>query len=219
MRRINVDDMKIMPSKIICIGKNYLAHIREMGGSKPLAEPIIFMKPNSAIAAGDKDVTIPAEYGLLHHEVELCFVVSERCKNVMCENARDLISGWAVGLDLTLREKQGKAMKAGGPWTISKCFDGSAIFGQFISTGHSFDPLSLNIQLKLNGEIRHSANTKQMIFSPAEILSFASRFMTIEQGDVFMCGTPEGVGEVKHNDLLEAEVAGLPPLQIKVLRP
>lgn len=210
---------RIAPGKIICVGRNYLAHIREMGGSKPMSEPTIFLKPNSSITAGADRITIPSKLGTLHHEVELCFVIAEQCKSVSADDAQELISCWGVGLDLTLRDIQDAARKSGGPWTISKCFDSAAVFGEFVSVPTDFDPLSLDIQLSVNGELRQSANTGQMIFTPGEVIEYVSGFMTLEPGDVFMTGTPEGVGELRHGDLVEAEIFSLPKLTVSVERP
>jgi 2-keto-4-pentenoate hydratase/2-oxohepta-3-ene-1,7-dioic acid hydratase in catechol pathway len=219
MHTIKVAGAKIVPGKIICVGKNYLAHIREMGGSKPMSEPTIFLKPNSSIADRADRITIPSKLGTLHHEVELCFVIAEQCKSVMANDAQQLISCWGVGLDLTLRDIQDAAKKSSGPWTISKCFDSAAVFGEFISAPTDFDPLSLDIRLSVNGELRQSANTGQMIFTPGEIIEYVSGFMTLEPGDVFMTGTPKGVGALRHGDLVAAEITGLPKLTVNVNRP
>jgi 2-keto-4-pentenoate hydratase/2-oxohepta-3-ene-1,7-dioic acid hydratase in catechol pathway len=219
MRTIAVDGASTAPGKIVCVGKNYAAHVKEMGESKPPSEPVIFMKPNSAIAAPTDKITIPADFGLLHHEVELCFVVSRSCRDVDADFARDSISAWAVGIDFTLRGKQNEAKETAGPWTISKCFDNAAVFGKFAKRQDRFDPLALSIKLAVNGQIRQSARTNQMIFAPVDVLCFASRFMTIDPGDVFMCGTPQGVGEIRDNDVLAAEITSLPPLEFTVIRP
>lgn len=218
MNSILLNDTNITPSKILCVGKNYLAHIQEMGGTKPMNEPTIFMKPNSAVASASDDIHIPANYGMLHHEVELCFTIARTLKNASKDQALESISGWAVGIDFTLRDIQSAAKKAGGPWTISKDFDCAAVFGEFIAVDSRFDPLALEIRLSLNGDLRQSANTGQMIFSPDEVICFVSRYMTIDAGDVFMTGTPEGIGEVNNGDTIEAEISGLPPLKFTVRR-
>jgi 2-keto-4-pentenoate hydratase/2-oxohepta-3-ene-1,7-dioic acid hydratase in catechol pathway len=219
MRTVVADGVSIAPGKIVCVGRNYLAHIREMGGSDSQGEPTFFMKPNSAIAQESGKVTIPSDFGLLHHEVELCFMVSRTCSKVREEDARGSITAWGVGIDFTLREIQSMAKKAGGPWTMSKCFDGAAVFGEFVQPHELFDPLDLQIKLTVNHELRQSASTKQMIFSPVDVLCYVSKFMTIDPGDIFMCGTPEGVREVVDGDLLKAEITELPKLEFTVLRP
>jgi 2-keto-4-pentenoate hydratase/2-oxohepta-3-ene-1,7-dioic acid hydratase in catechol pathway len=218
MRTVVADGVSVAPGKIVCVGRNYLAHIREMGGSDSRSEPTIFIKPNSAIAQDSGNVTIPEDFGLLHHEVELCFMVSRTCKNVTEEDAGVSITAWGIGIDFTLRDKQSEAKKAGGPWTISKCFDGAAVFGEFMQPHRLFDPLDLQIKLTVNHELRQSASTKQMIFSPVDVLCYVSKFMTVDPGDIFMCGTPEGVREVVDGDLLKAEITDLPNLEFTVLR-
>ncbi len=219
MRMIVVDGKSVAPGKIVCVGKNYVAHIQEMGGSERPDEPTIFMKPNSAIAPESDKVTIPTDFGLLHHEVELCFTVSRRCKSLGEDDAPLAISSWGVGIDFTLRARQRAAKSTGGPWTISKCFDGAAVFGEFTRPREPFDPLNLSMKLEVNYEVRQSTNTKLMIFSPVDALCFASKFMTIDPGDVFMLGTPKGVREVLDGDFLEAEIGGLPALRFTVMRP
>jgi 5-carboxymethyl-2-hydroxymuconate isomerase len=218
MRTIVARGVNIAPGKIVCVGKNYIAHIREMGGTEPQVEPTIFIKPNSAIAAGSGTVEIPVDYGLLHHEIELCFVVSAKGKNLGREDERLSISAWGIGIDFTLRERQSEARKVGGPWTLSKCFDGAAVLGEFVKPPKLFEPGDLEMKLTVNEEVRQSANTRQMIFSPVDVICYVSKFMTVDPGDVFMCGTPEGVREVVHGDLLKAEITGLPSLEFTVLR-
>lgn len=208
MNNILCNDISYAPSKVVCVGKNYDAHIAEMGGAGRPDEPTIFIKPNSAIAYRPKEIFIPEELGLLHHEAELCCLVEEGGK----------ITGFAVGLDLTLRDLQSEAKKSGAPWALAKGFDNAAVFGEFVSANVVPDPAGLDISLLINGEIKQKSNTRGMIFSPQQILDYSSRFMTIEPGDVFMCGTPEGVGPVHGGDVVIAEIEGLPKLEIAVNR-
>lgn len=219
MHAVNGDNRNIVPGKIICVGKNYPEHIREMGGAaeKPV-EPTIFLKPNSAIVAGAESVFIPLELGLLHHEVELCFIVGRDGKEIAESEASAFIAGWGVGIDFTLRDRQAAAKKMGGPWALAKGFDGSAVFGDFVKANVVADPCALAISLAIDGKVRQRGNTREMLFSPAAVLSYVSRFMTIEEGDLFMMGTPAGVGEVKHGDVIAAEIEGLPKLTLAVLR-
>lgn len=218
MLAVECGSKKYTPGKIVCIGRNYGDHIKEMGGGALPQEPIIFLKPNSAIAFCPKEIFIPESFGLVHHEVELCFIVGKDGKNIRTAEADSLISGYSVGLDLTLRDMQAKAKKASGPWALSKGFDGSAIFGEFVESGKISDPCNLRVSLSVNGAVRQDGNTRDMIFKPAEILSYVSRFMTIEEGDIFMCGTPAGVGEIKDEDNIAARVDALPLLEFKVIR-
>lgn len=218
MRAIDCDGKVYTPTKIVCIGRNYAEHIKEMGGSGVPAEPAIFIKPNSSIAFCKKEIFMPASLGLLHHEVELCSVLSSGCKNVSAAEASDKIAGWGVGIDFTLRDRQSAAKKSQGPWALSKGFDDAAALGKFTTAKNIADPCSLKILLQVNGALRQSANTRDMIFSPAEIISFVSRFMTLEPGDIFMCGTPAGVGEVDDGDSVMASIENIPSLEFIVRR-
>ena len=219
MKTIDGGGRTYTPGKIICVGKNYPDHIREMGDAagRP-AEPTIFVKPNTAIVAGEESVFIPLELGLLHHELELCFVVGRDGKGIPESEAPAYIAGWGVGIDFTLRDRQAAAKRAGGPWTLAKGFDGAAVFGGFAKADAVADPCALAMSLAIDGKVRQSGNTREMLFSPAAVLSYVSRFMSMEEGDVVMTGTPAGVGEVQHGDVIAAEIEGLPKLTFAVLR-
>jgi 2-keto-4-pentenoate hydratase/2-oxohepta-3-ene-1,7-dioic acid hydratase in catechol pathway len=208
MKSVDLDGTSYRPSKVICVGRNFESHIAEMRGSAGPDRPAIFIKPNSAIACCPKEIFVPEELGLLHHEVELCCLMGDELA----------VMGYAVGLDLTLRDFQAEAKRAGMPWALAKGFDNSAVFGVFVAANEVSDPSRLNISLSVNGEIRQRSCTDGMIFSQGEILSYASRFMTIEPGDVLMCGTPEGVGPLEGGDTVIAEIGGLPKLEIAVKR-
>lgn len=218
MQFIKMGDEYITPSKIVCVGKNYKAHIEEMGGSDISIEPTLFLKPNSSIIFGESHVEIPARYGLLHHEVELCFVVGRNGRDISPANADGFIAGYGVGIDFTLRDRQAAAKKAGLPWSIAKGFDAAAVFGEFVEAGKIDDPMNLAIELSVNGDVRQSSNTDSMIFSPSDVLCFASRFMTFEKGDVIMTGTPAGVGEIIDGDGISAKIDGMPSLAFMVHR-
>lgn len=207
MKNIICNETSYTPSKIICVGKNFPSHITEMGNEGRPAKPIIFIKPNSAIAFNPSELLIPQDLGLLHHEVELCCVVG-----------KEGIEGYCVGLDLTLRDLQNEAKSEGLPWVLAKCFDRSAVFGMFASANEIKDPYSLNISLHVNGKLRQKANTKEMIFSPTEIITYTAHYMSIEEGDIFMCGTPSGVGELKDGDEVVAEIEGIPRLEMVITR-
>ncbi|MFA4875215.1 MAG: fumarylacetoacetate hydrolase family protein [bacterium] len=218
MKIIRLDSKEYTPSKIICVGKNFPDHVKEMGGSALPGEPVIFLKPNSAIAFNPREVAIPESLGLLHHEVELCILAGRGGRQLTPDEAGSIACGYAVGIDFTLRERQAEAKKAQGPWALAKGFDLSAVFGEFASAGAVNDPLDLDISLSVDGALRQSGSTRDMIFSPGAIISFVSRFMTVEPGDIFMCGTPAGVGEVRDNDEIEAGIDGLPRLHFRVVR-
>jgi len=207
-----------VPTKVICVGRNFADHAKEMGGGAPPREPVIFLKPNSSISFIPDSVHIPEELGLLHHEVELCALVGHRVKGVDDEGAKAGIIGYAVGIDFTLRDMQSEAKGRGWPWTISKGFDSSCVIGRFLPKAEVGDVEGRAISLSVNGKARQEGNASDMIFGPERILGFVSRFMTVERGDVIMCGTPAGVGEVNDGDRIAASVEGLPKLDFVVRR-
>jgi 2-keto-4-pentenoate hydratase/2-oxohepta-3-ene-1,7-dioic acid hydratase in catechol pathway len=207
-----------VPTKVICVGQNFADHAKEMGGGAPPTEPVIFLKPNSSISFTPDSVYIPEDLGLLHHEVEFCALVGQGGKGLDDKAARAGIIGYAVGIDFTLREMQSEAKSGGHPWTISKGFDSSCVMGHFVPSSQVGDIEGRGISLSVNGEGRQTGSASDMIFKPERILSFVSRFMTVERGDIIMCGTPAGVGEVNDGDRIAASVEGLPKLDFVVNR-
>lgn len=218
MNKIKLGGRSFTPTKVICVGINYMTHIREMGGDQAPSEPVIFLKPNSAVYAGGGELPIPASYGLLHHEVELCFMIGKRVSGLSPEAARSCIAGYGVGIDFTLRNRQSRARSAGLPWELAKGFDRGGCFGDFVEASAVQDPDSLSLKLSVNGELRQDGNTDQMIVRPPDLISFVSKFMTLEEGDLFMTGTPEGVGEVLDGDRIHAEIDHLPSLDLLINR-
>ena len=218
MNHVSLGGRQFVPSKVICIGRNFPLHVKEMGGGAPSNEPVLFLKPNSAILFDSPKVFLPQEMGLIHHELELCFVVGRGGRGISPKRAEGAIVGFAVALDLTLRDRQGAAKKAGEPWALAKGFDGSAVLGPFADAETVGDVTDAVMELQVNDEIRQHGNTSEMIFCPEDILCFASRFMTIEPGDLFLCGTPAGVGPLVDGDLIQARIEGLPDLRIGVRR-
>lgn len=208
MQKVNCGAKRFVPGKIICVGKNYFEHRKEMGDALSSNEPVIFIKPNSAIVQNKKKIFVPKELGLLHHEVELCFMLGKKNK----------IIGYAAGLDLTLRDRQSAAKRAGEPWTLAKGFNNAAPLGKFVPAGKVKNPLFLKIELFVNGVLRQSGNAMDMIYKPAGLISFVSRFMTLEEGDIFMTGTPAGVGPLCNGDLVDAKITGIPGLSIIIQR-
>ncbi|GAB4306057.1 MAG: fumarylacetoacetate hydrolase family protein [Myxococcota bacterium] len=219
MKKIKMGEVVFEPSKVVCVGRNYREHKKEMGyKEEDEGEPTIFLKPNSAIAFCEPEIFVPESFGLLHHEVELCFVISRQCKNITPDEALSYIAGWGIGLDLTLRDIQAKAKEERKPWSISKGFDNGAPVGKFVAAEKLPNVLSAAISLKVNGVEKQRGSADQMIFSPFVILSFVSKFITLQEGDLFMTGTPAGVGPIKDGDVFLAEIEGLPPLEGKIRR-
>ncbi len=219
MRAIALGGTPVTPGKVVCVGKNFPDHVREMGDDRPPAEPVLFLKPSSAIVASPDEVVIPDGFGLLHHEVELCAVLGRGGRGLSPEAAGAAIAGYAVGIDFTLRDRQAKAKASGGPWSLAKGFDASAVFGEFVEASKSGEPRDWAMALRVNGALQQSGSTREMLFPPAAIIAFASRFMTLDPGDLFMFGTPAGVGAVKDGDRIEARIGALPELAFRVRRP
>lgn len=218
MHTVECNKKTYTPSKVVCVGKNFEAHIAEMGGARIPAHPAIFFKPNSAIAWGSGELTIPSDLGLLHHEVELTFLVGKTAKGISVDEAEAYIAGYGVGIDFTLRKLQALAKEGGKPWALSKGFDNAAALGTFLPSSEAADLKSRSITLSVNGEMRQRGVVGDMLASPAEILAYTASTITVEEGDVFMCGTPSGVDEINDGDKIIATIEGLPKLELTVRR-
>lgn len=219
MHSIMMEDVSLVPSKVVCVGKNFPDHVREMGDDCAPLEPVIFLKPNSAIVVQPQEITIPQGLGLLHHEVELCAVIGEGGRDFTQDQAVAALAGFAVGIDLTLRDRQTAAKKAQGPWALAKGFDASAVFGGFVPAEKVGPPHDWPLSLQVNGKVRQQGSTREMLFSPETVVAFVSRFMTFERGDVIMFGTPSGIGAIQDGDRIQACVGMLPKLDFVVHRP
>ena len=205
----------MIPSKILCIGRNYAAHAREMAAEVP-AEPMVFLKPPSALIGTGGTVVIPRQSRDVHHELELVAVIGRGGKDINETNALDYVAGYALGLDLTARDIQSAAKAAGAPWTVAKGFDTFAPLGPVAPAGAVGDPQALEISLTVNGELRQRGRTSDMMFSVARLVAYLSTVFTLEEGDLIYTGTPEGVGPVHAGDVLAAEGTGLPALEVMV---
>ncbi len=182
MKNIVVDGREIAPSKILCVGRNYVEHINELGNEIP-DDMVVFLKPNSAVSN-----ELRAFHGeQLHYEAEICFI---------CEGGT--FSAVGFGLDLTKRVLQSRLKSKGLPWERAKSFDGSAVFSEFVRLPQSVS--RLGVELAINGSIVQSGHTDLMIYKPQEILSELQTFMTLTDGDVVMTGTPKGVGTIQAGD-------------------
>jgi len=188
MRTVSFNNKPVSPSKIVCVGKNYVAHIEEMQTAIP-DHMVVFMKPNSAI--GEQ---LHAEAGeTLHYEGEICLLTKNQ-----------QIVGVGFGLDLTKRGLQWKLKEAGLPWERSKAFDGSALFSPFIAAPASLDKLAL--ELRVNGELRQQGGVELMLYPPVTIMNELDSFTTLDDYDIVMTGTPAGVGAVNAGDHFEARL-------------
>lgn len=191
-----------LPTKIIALGLNYRDHAEETGFPIP-KEPLIFLKPPSAVIGSGDTILIPKDVGRVDYEAELAIVIGKRCKNISKEEAPNYILGYTCFNDVTARSLQSKD----GQWTRSKSFDTFAPVGPWIST--EVNPLDLSIKLYLNGELRQNSRTSRMIFNVYEIVSFVSRIMTLEPGDIIATGTPSGIGPIKDGDEVIVEIEGI----------
>ncbi|KAK3797607.1 hypothetical protein RRG08_054633 [Elysia crispata] len=181
--------------KIVCVGRNYREHAAELNNPVP-SKPILFLKPTSAyISAGDT-IQIPRGCTDLNHEVELGVVIGAIAKDVSVAEAMNYVAGYALGLDMTARDWQTAAKSKGHPWSVAKGFDTSCPISKFIEKEKIPNPNNLDLWLKVNGEVRQSGNTKDMIFPIEHLISFASQCFTLEPGDLILTGTPAGVSKL-----------------------
>ena len=197
--------------RVLCVGQNYAAHAREMGADPDRRPPFFFSKPADAVVPLGGEVPYPGVTRDLHHEVELVVAIGHRGSDIGPEEAANLIVGWAVGVDLTRRDIQAEAKKAGRPWDAAKGFDFSAPIGP-ITPASQVAQAAGRIRLAVNGEVRQNADLADMIWSPAEVVAQASVLWRLAPGDLIFTGTPEGVGAVQRGDVVVAEIDGLQSL-------
>ena len=213
---ITVGERVIKPCRIFCIGKNYTEHIRELGGfdstlqSKNESQPVVFMKPVTSIVSLGESIHAPTHGDVLHHEVEVVVLLNGGGKNILIEDSLSCIAGVTLGLDLTLRDVQVEVKKKGHPWELSKSFDQSSPLGLMRSYDDSFDLFDIPFACFVNEEKRQEGNTKDMIFSIPQIISFLSTVWKLMPGDLIYTGTPSGIGIIKSRDeiILNSPILG-----------
>ena len=188
--------------KIICIGRNYAEHAKELGNEIP-ESPVIFMKPDTAVLKKGSDFYIPEFSDDVHYELEVVLKISKGGKYIQEENADKYYDEIGLGIDFTARDLQSQLKAKGLPWELAKAFDGSAVVSEFYKK-EDFDVKNLNFSLMKNKEEVQNGNTSLMIFSPAQIIAFVSQYFTLRVGDLIFTGTPKGVGKVSEDDVLEA---------------
>ena len=201
--------------KLVCLARTYKKHAKEMKSRVP-EDPLLFLKPASSIIFNNGTILFPDMSSCLHHEVELGVIIGKKCKNIKENDALDHILGYCVVLDITARDIQSVAKKNGWPWSIAKGFDTFAPISNVVLKEKVANPNGLDLCLKVNGEVRQSSNTGNMVFSVEHIIEFISKIMTLEPGDLIMTGTPEGVGEIKKGDILEADLSDFCSLKVNV---
>ncbi len=210
--RLRIEDLKylspVKPTKIVCVGLNYVDHAKELGMEIP-ENPILFMKPPSAVIGHEGKVKYPKMTRKLDYEAEFAIVIGEKCKNVPAKNAFDVIKGYTCFNDITARDLQEKDRQ----WTRAKSFDTFAPIGPHVVTEDEIDPHDLDIKMFVNGELRQDSNTKNFIFDIPYLIEFVSEVMTLYPGDVIATGTPPGVGQVKPGDKMEVTIEGIGTLR------
>jgi 5-carboxymethyl-2-hydroxymuconate isomerase len=215
MHTVKLEGQKVRIGKIVCIGRNYAEHIKELGNQTP-DKPVIFIKPASSLVSSGGTIVIPGYSDDCHHEIELAVLIGKTAKNVSAKEAFDYINGYAVALDLTLRDVQSAQKAKGLPWEIAKAFDTSCPLSDFVSANKVNDPQNLQLKLTVNGDVRQDGNTKDMMRSVTELVAAASAYFTLEEGDVLLTGTPSGVGRIVSGDQLEASIEQVGTLSVSV---
>ncbi len=199
--------------KIICIGRNYAEHAKEMKAELP-KEPVFFMKPDTALLK-DPDFYMPEFTNDLHHEIELVLKICKAGKHIEPQFAHKYYDEIGLGIDFTARDIQAKCKEKSLPWEKAKAFDNSAPIGKFISV-KNLNLSDINFELKVNGESRQTGDVKDMIFSFDQLISYISKFVSLKVGDLIFTGTPEGVAAVKQGDKLEGFLNGEPFLLLNI---
>ncbi|MFG1172365.1 fumarylacetoacetate hydrolase family protein [Erwiniaceae bacterium CAU 1747] len=193
-------------NKVVCVGSNYAKHIKEMGSATP-TEPVLFIKPETALCDIRQPLSIPQGLGAVHHEVELAVLIGATLKHASEAHVAQAIAGYGVALDLTLRDVQAGCKKAGQPWEKAKGFDNACPISGFIPPDR-FDPQNVELKLVVNGEVRQHGTTADMIHPILPLIAYMSQFFTLRAGDVILTGTPEGVGPMLSGDRLELSFGG-----------
>jgi len=213
---VSIDDVMllapVLPSKLVCVGKNYAAHAAEFGMEVP-DEPLLFLKPSTAVIGPGDPIRLLPINDRTDYEGEMAVVMGRLARNVRAEDASRFILGFTCANDVTLRDLQ----RSDDQWTKAKGFDGSCPLGPWIET--SVDPTDAFVETRLNGDVVQRTSTSEMVFGVAELIEYITTFMTLLPGDVLLTGTPEGVGRVRSGDVVEVEVEGVGTLRNGVTGP
>lgn len=188
--------------KLICIGRNYTAHIEELENERP-KDPVVFIKADSAVLPKEQDFYLPPFSNNVHHEVELLVKITKVGKHIAKEFAHKYYDELSLGIDFTARDVQDELKSKGLPWEKAKSFDGSAVIGKWVSKSNYRDLDQLSFSLKKNNEVVQSASSELMLWKIDELISYVSQFFTLKKGDIIFSGTPSGVGKVEAGDVLE----------------
>ncbi|MCX6157893.1 MAG: fumarylacetoacetate hydrolase family protein [Ignavibacteriota bacterium] len=211
---------KFEVNNIFCIGKNYMDHIKEFGQMEAPKQPVVFLKPNSAIMSNNSNIVIPSVNGNkisgnVHYETEMVIAIGKDGMNLKETEVEEHIFGYAIGLDLTLRDVQVEAKKAGLPWATSKGFMNSAPVGNIVLREEIKDPMNCDIELQINNIRKQFSNARLMILNIYELISYISTVFGISKGDLIYTGTPEGVGKIKKGENLKAILSNKYELNVR----
>jgi 2-keto-4-pentenoate hydratase/2-oxohepta-3-ene-1,7-dioic acid hydratase in catechol pathway len=201
--------------KIICIGRNYTKHIEELQNERP-DEPVVFLKPDSAVLLKQHPFVIPEFSDDIHHEVEILVRINKVGKYIDAKFAPNYYDEIGLGIDFTARDLQAKLKEKGLPWEKAKAFDGSAVIGSFLSKKDFSSTENINFELKSNGNTVQKGNTSHMLWKIDELIAHVSQYFTLKIGDIIFTGTPEGVAKVKPNDILEGFIENKKLFRIQV---
>ncbi|NOR28382.1 MAG: 2-hydroxyhepta-2,4-diene-1,7-dioate isomerase [Lutibacter sp.] len=201
--------------KIICIGRNYAKHIEELANEKP-ENPVVFLKPDSAILVKKQPFFIPPFSNDIHYEVEVLVKINKVGKYIEEKFAHKYYDEIGLGIDFTARDIQDKCKEKGLPWEKAKAFDGSAVIGKFIQKENLGDLTNLQFSLHKNKELVQDGNTNAMLWKVDELIAYVSQFFTLKKGDILFTGTPAGVGRVVENDILVGRIEDQELFSIKV---
>ena len=202
--------------KVVCVGRNYAAHAKELNNPVP-AEPVLFIKPATALVNLEQPVSIPLQFGACHFETEMAVLIGEGLTNCNEQQAASAIAGVAVALDLTLRELQSALKEKSLPWEKAKAFDGACPISAFVSLHNINDLPSQQIQLRQNGELRQDGNSADMLTPVLPLLVYISQFFTLAPGDIVLTGTPAGVGPLAVGDNLEISLGDIINVQTNIV--
>ncbi|KAE9528418.1 fumarylacetoacetate hydrolase family protein [Testudinibacter aquarius] len=201
-RDIKGSTLDLPVNKVVCVGRNYVGHIKEMN-NPVIQEPLLFLKPNTALCPLNKPLDIPKKWGRVDHELEIAVLIGSTLSNASPGQVKNAVVGFAVALDLTLRDMQQECKEKGWPWAKAKGFDNSCPISHFIPAAQCPDWDKIRFSLSVNGELRQKGKSAQMMTPIAQLISYASRFFTLQKGDIVLTGTPQGVASLQEGDRLE----------------
>lgn len=213
--RLTGTEKEYRVGKIVCLGRNYADHIRELGNAVP-DRPVLFIKPSTTLLAQGGEIVIPPYSKECHHEAELALLIGRRAKDLTEDTAMEYVAGYGVAIDLTLRDVQDELKRKGLPWETAKGFDTACPLSNFVPAQQVADPHDLRIIMRVNGEVRQDGSTALMLRRIPQILQEITAIFTLEEGDVVLTGTPAGVSPIQSGDRLRAEIEGVADLEVTV---